>query len=157
MINIRTGNYTSYLGYECQLFEVRTEVPTSELDMKFSVCYSSAENLKLNGFQKHAYADLFCKTVNYNDLKNAYSVNTFGIYKGVMVQVFGKRLDNINIVEVGTNSYYAFKELGFLELDPNWYIKDVNIDEIDEIWEERSTFQGFPMPEGLIDKVYLKK
>ena len=41
--------------------------------------------------------------------------------------------------------------------DENWYIKDVSIDEIIEIWEERIVFQNFSMPEGLKDKVYLKK
>ena len=157
MMNVRTGNYTNYLGYECQLFEVRTEVPTLETDKQFSICYSSAENIKLDGLQKHAYADLFCKTVGYSDLKNAYTVKTFGMYKGVIVQVFGKRLENVNIVEVCTDNNYAFKKLDFLKLEESWYIKDVNIDEISEIWEERIVFQNFPMPEGLNDKVYLKK
>lgn len=157
MMDIRTGNYTSYLGYECQLFEVRTEVPTSETDMMFSVCYSATENLELEGFQKHAYINLFCKTLGYCDLKNAYSVKTLGIYRGIVVHVFGKRLDNANIVEISTDSNYALNELAFLKLDENRYIKDVDIDEISEIWEERIAFQGFPMPERLKDKVYLKR
>lgn len=151
MIEIRTGNYTEYCSHQCQLFEVRSEAPWDE--KQFSIYCSLDE--KLEGFRKHPQKDILCKGISIQEIDNAYSVTTYGIYKSHVVQVFGKQLPDPCVVEIAVDDAEIARKCGLLEMDSNWFIKDIHLNDLSEIWEERFPALGLSMPAGLKHKEYI--
>lgn len=142
MIELRTGNYTIYQGHILSLTELRNEVPISEDEKIFNVCYPFRLNLLLKGFTKQN--NRYFKSLLKNQLDNAFYAQTYGLYKGISVKVFESKL-NISNVEITTKEKRA-NNLSFFDMT-DYFIKEVKVLELDKIWEERSnSTYNLPMP-----------
>jgi hypothetical protein len=152
-VTYRSGDYTVYNDVICKLFEQRSEVP--EPISMFHVCYESKHDYGFEGFEKHPFADMHCKSVPSSEIKNAFSVQTFGEYKGIRVKVFDYKFD-VTIAYIITKDQRAFEKHSFLNMGDH-YAQEVKATNLDKIWEERSkTIYDFPLPENLELYVPLK-
>lgn len=145
---IRTGNYTLYNGVKLQLFEERYEGPIPEDEKLYNMCYNATGNLQLVGFELHPFEELYCKRALTKDIDNAFFVQTFGLYKRIKVKVFNYKPDS-GSVYITTEEKIALDMYSFLD-QGNFYGKDIKVEELEKIWEERKVSQyGLPLPTGL--------
>jgi hypothetical protein len=98
-----------------------------------------------SNFEEHTY----CRVVKKKDLQNAYTVVTLGMYRGIEIKVFSDFNSRNDIVQLAGIHKDALLLMDFIEVNTNWFMKEVKKDELDEIWEERSSVWGLPMPQGL--------
>lgn len=144
MIVLGANNYTLYENKICLLFEQRSEIQLTQNEKKISVCIDS----KKEGFEKHPFENLYCKTVYLHELTNAFSSQTFACYKNIKVKVFGNKRDS-KVVFITTTDRQSAEYLGLFNMG-NYFGKDVKISELDKLWEEYSpSTLSLPMPEGL--------
>lgn len=145
---IRTGNYTIYNGIEMQLFYNRSEVPVPADKQQYSVCYNAALNLSIDGFQKHPFEDIRCKVIRRNELANGFFVQTYGLYKKIVVKVFEYRPDPSRVY-ITTDNMTVIDQYSFLDMGDHCG-KDVGIKELERMWEERTPSQfNLQLPLGL--------
>jgi hypothetical protein len=144
MIVLGANNYTLYENKICLLFEQRSEIQLTQNEKKISVCIDS----KKEGFEKHPFENLYCKTVYLHELTNAFSSQTFAYYKNLKVRVFGNKRTP-NEVFISTSDLQNAERLSFFNMG-TYFGKDVKLIELDKIWEEYSPSPlNLPMPEGL--------
>src|SRR5258708_1651791 len=140
---MRNGIYSYYNGYHLIVNTIRDDDENVLLSFK-------GKSNPFQDFDKSNFEeDTFERIIKRKDLKNAYNVVTYGIYKGYILKVFSvPNTPNYN-VGLATSDKDAYSILNFKEINIDWYMKEVNIDELSELWEERSPALGLPMPEGL--------
>lgn len=154
-MKIRSGNYTIYKGHECRLFEQRYEVPIADYERQYQVCYDSDSTPRFSDFEKHPFEEMFCKSFFLKELDNAFFVKTCGIYKGISVNVFEFR-PNPELLHISLNDGDKAREHSFIQIG-NYYLKEINVNELEKIWEERSiTEYNLPMPNGLPEYEVIK-
>jgi len=147
-MRIRTGNHTIYNGIICQLFAVRHESPIPKKEILYQVCYNSIDRFNFVGFDKHSFEELHCRTFLLSELDNAFYIKTFGIYGGIKVKIFEFRPNN-KLVHIISVEKVAQIKFNFLDMG-NYYLKEIQIEELEKIWEERSQSEyDLPLPEGL--------
>ncbi len=149
-MNLKTGTYTVYRTYHLLINEERTEAPIPEQEKKIMISSNFNGECPFEDFKKHSYENIFCKSVFLNDLQNAYFVKTFGIYKNQKVEVFELQNGIEGMLSITTRDEKIGNALKMSEVNVSWFMKDLNIAELDKLWEERSKSQyNLPMPEGL--------
>ncbi len=149
-MNLNTGTYTVYRTYHLLINEERTEVPISEHEKKFMISSNFNGECPFEDFKKLAYENVFCKSVFLNDLKNAYSVKTFGTYKNQKVQVFELQIGIVGMISIATRDAKVGASLKMIEVNVSWFMIDLHISELDKLWEERSFSEyNLSMPEGM--------
>src|SRR5687767_5017526 len=131
---IRNGEYSIYKGYELNLFESRYDVPIAEEEKVFGLCYHKDKELILDGFKDQIVEGMFCKPVLLKELDNAFSVQSYGLYRGIKVKVFDK--PKFNKVWLTTKGKSSLLSLGFLDMGDYFGICK-SISELDKLWEER--------------------
>lgn len=144
-MNIRVGNYTLYEGHLCKLIENRNEVPVLEEEVGYNVCYMANEELSLKGFDRHPFEKMYCRAFKCVEISNALFINTYGMYRGVKVKVYEYKKDptliHITINDIANLSLNGFEDMG------SYFIKEIQLIELDKLWEERTSSQfNFPMP-----------
>lgn len=142
-MTIRTGNYTIYRENICLIFEIRHELELTQEDIQYQIC----SNFQMDGFEKHPFENLFCKVFNFSDITNAFLVDTFGLYKGIEVNVYEFR-PNPRMVHITTKDKSIATNLSFIDMG-DYYLKEIDIDELEKIWEKiNSSNYPFPMPDS---------
>ena len=148
---MRNGIYTYYQGFHLQVTTIRDDDKSVILNYKDGIC-------PFNNFEKSNQDDgTYNLIIDLKDLINAYYVKTLGLLKGYVFQVFDVKYTSEQIVRIGTNDRDKFISVtGLHESQKDWYIYDIQLFELDGIWEERTPTFNLPMPEGLKEKEIIK-
>ena len=91
-----------------------------------------------------------CKHVHFSELSNVFFIKTFGLYNGLVVQLFTYYAKPEKVC-ISLKDEIAAERYGFLKLSTG-YEKMVESKELEKVWEERSrndNFPGLSFPEGL--------
>jgi hypothetical protein len=155
-MKIRFGTYTLMDGIEMKIFGNRYEVPVPENEKTYGVSYP-AELGRKDGFKLnellYPYSDEYIREINIQEITNAFLVITKAKYKGEVFEVEPYFGDDIHL-HLATKDLELGKKLGFYELHDSYgkpyYLGEVAILEVEEIWEERSPSSfNLPLPVGL--------
>lgn len=148
---MRNGIYTYYQGFHLQVTTIRDDDNRVMLNYKNGTC-------PFNDFVKSSHDDgTYYLIIDLTDLTNAYYVKTFGLFKGNVFQVFDVKYTSEQVVRIGTSNRDKFiSSTGLDESHKDWYIYDIQLSELEEIWEERTPTFNLPMPEGLKKKESIK-
>lgn len=137
---MRNGIYTYYKGYHLEIHTIRDD------DEKVILNYKG-ERSPFKDFDKSRLEkNTFCRVIKKSDLKNAYAVTTYGLYRGVKVKVFQVAFAHDMIVRIATSDKNALNQLDMKEVNKGWYIKDIEKNELEKIWEEGTSIWDLPMP-----------
>jgi hypothetical protein len=134
---IRFGTYTKYKDYDLRLVEISSF---------YRVIYDGS-NCPFEDFVEYT------KNVFYIDLLkeqilNAFSIRTYGIYKGYQFDV--NQLNKDETIGIVTSDIQAYENLKLDFRDRGVYQKEVLKIELEKIWEEYSPSPlKLPMPDGL--------
>lgn len=113
------------------------------------------KDCELKGFEKSKFEDAWYKIIEWEEIKEAFAVKTFGIYKGYKFQLFDFGLDS-NIISIGTKDIKASKNLHLFEVGDLWFMTEVKLSDVESIWEERTPALNLPMPKG-VEKLFVIK
>ena len=134
---IRFGTYTRFGGYDFRLLE---KSDCYRLVFDGAVC-------PLLNFIKYT-DNVFYLDVSKEEIDNAFSIRTYGIYKGYKFDV--NKLNGENIIGIVTDDKNAFEDLKLEFRDRGVYQKEIKINELDKLWEERTqSTHDLPLPKGL--------
>lgn len=146
-MDFRDSYYAIYQGMECILLNT----------LKGWKLVTSNDNAREYGFIKNSAT--YSKILEKRDknLFTAYLVRTKGKYKDFVFTIFqNKRLKDEHKVRLKLNNldFEAYDYFGFPYRNDDASI-EINEEELEEIWEERSRLASFPFK---VDKIkYLKK
>lgn len=152
-MNIRNGTYTLINNIEMALTEYYGHGLDPEIASKHRILSYSGKLGELRGFELFPEADEYRMDVLVTDLNNAFKVNTIAKYKGKIFRV-DSIVGNGEILHLATSDLKLGKEMGFYELHDiygkPYYLGEVNIRDIENIWEERTRSEyELPIPAGL--------
>ncbi|MFO0322474.1 MAG: hypothetical protein ACK504_08600 [Bacteroidota bacterium] len=134
---IRFGTYTRYNDYDFRLL--------NKADYYRIVCDGTI--CPFSNFTKYAN-NFFYLDVPKENITNAFSISTFGIYKGYQFDV-NTMIDN-SYIGIVTDNKEAFDKLNLEFRDRGVYQKEIKISELEKLWEVRSISNlDLPIPEGL--------
>lgn len=121
---VRKGNYTIYKGQEYRFVK--------EQDSSISLISNNIKDLE-NGFNKYS-DDVFIKSIPLRDLKEAYYIHPYALFKGIAFDVIvDEKSQKANL---GTTDVGIAKKLKFDRTDKYYYEKWVPIEEV-QLFEER--------------------
>ncbi len=148
---MRFGKIAIYQGKE---FDI-----TPQDDGKFEL-FNRDPQAKTMGFvEDKTHPGVYCKIVNRKAIETAYKIDNNARYKGrdfgVMPESEYKEKEN-KILIIGGDEKLA-KELGMKLADRSSYLKWIDIDEAELIWEERKPIYGFQLPDGIKRLEIIKK
>lgn len=146
---MRNGIFTYYNGFHLNVNTIRDDDENVLLSFK-------GENNPFENFEKSKFEEnTFEFIIKKENLKNAYNVITYCFYKGYVLKVFSVPNTPNYKVWIATSDKNVYSALNLKQINIDWYMKEINIDELSEIWEERSPALGLPMPEGLKEKEFI--
>jgi hypothetical protein len=144
MILLGANNYTLHEDKICLILDQRSESPLTDAEKTVSICIDCEKE----GFVKHPFENLYCKSVYLSELSNAFFSQTYAIYGDIRVKVYGNT-KNPDLVFITTIDRVKAEPQSFVDMG-TYYGKDVGIAELDKLWEEYSPSSlNLPMPEGL--------
>lgn len=147
-MNIRFGTYTVYRNIEMSITEYYGHGLDQEIEQNHRIISYPEELGMIDGFSFDSISKNFKRDILIDDLENAFYIITKAIYRGQEFNVWVYHEDRKKL------TIYTFNEdLGqkfqFIKLSDR-SIKEVGINEIEKIWEERSpSSYNLPMPDGL--------
>ena len=131
---IRNGLFAKYDNFELELAESRSEVPIPDEEKTFSLWYHNLKDCPFKDFKKCEFGNGFYKTVLIDQIEKPFLVLTYGKYKKLKIEVFkGKE----HKIQIASRSELIAGELDMIKCREDWYTKDVEIRDIDLIWEEK--------------------
>lgn len=133
-MTIRNGIFAKYENLELKLVESRIEVPVSDDKKTFQLWYPNLKDCPFKDFEKDRFGQGFYKTIAISQIGKAFLVNTFGKYKKLKVEVFeGKD----NKVQIASRNLIIAEELNLIKCGKEWYKNEVEISNLNLIWEEK--------------------
>lgn len=133
-MTIRNGIFAKYKHLDLKLVETRSEGPIPDNKKTFQLWYLNFKDCPFEDFEKDRFGSGFYKTIPINQIEKAFLVNTFGKYKKWKVEVFeGKE----NKVQIATRDILNKENLEMIKVGKDWYKKEVEISELEMIWEEK--------------------
>ena len=137
---IRFGTYTKYRGYDLRL---------AEINGLYRVIYDGS-SCPFKDFVEYA-TNVFYLDLSKEQVSNAFSVRTYGIYKGYQFDIC--QLNENDSIGVVTDDKRAYERLNLDFRDRGVYQKEVKINELEKLWEEFTPSKlNLPMPEGIEKK-----
>lgn len=79
----------------------------------------------------------YVKVLNVNEVKEIYSIRTYGIYKGHSVAIRAEDNNKYHIESGGSENIFVV--LGFQIVERGVYRKWINKNELEKEWEEKNT------------------
>ena len=151
----RGGNYTIFKGEICKLYVQRQELPLSKFDNTYVVCYEADEKLDFEGFTKHPFENLWCRSFGYGEIGNAFHAQTYGLFNKLKVKVFKGQSDlsavNIIPAEHPGDCVDLFLDMG------THFAMETTLENLKEVWEERKVSEyDFPFPDGVEKYIVMK-
>ncbi len=138
---MKLGRYAVYRG-----IEYNADL-TSKVNGKSAIELRSGKEETVNiGFIKDKFGD-FVKKVTIDELEQAYSVTTRGVYKGISYALILEEDSKVLIVE---DDESRAKQFGFKFVERGVYEKWVDKNELERIWEEKEGIWGFKTPENAV-------
>jgi hypothetical protein len=143
-MKIRIGPYTVYNGIPLAIKSVKDD------DENILLRYDGFD-VPFVGFEKSTHEEnVYYLKTTLHDIKQAYWVQTFGIYKGFTFELFPLNIPGKNLITITTSDKSALVKLNLTEVKKSLYATDINPIELEKAWEERRP-SGFnlPMPLGI--------
>lgn len=141
---IRFGTYTVFEGQELRLVE---RVDHFRLVFEGPICPSDK-------FVKYA-ANVYYLDVPKVEVTNSFFIRTYGTYRGFRFDI--NQLNDSDKIGIVTDSKEAYDSLHLEFRDRGVYQKDVELKELESLWEEYSqTALNLPMPKELPAKRQLE-
>ena len=132
-MEIRNGIFTRYEDFDLKLVEQRSEVPVSDDKKAFQIWYQNTEDCPFEDFEKDKFGNGFYKIVPISQIEKVFLIITFGKYKKWTIEVFEGKGDK---VQIASRDRTVSEELGMKKIGKEWYMKEVEISDLDLIWEE---------------------
>lgn len=133
-MTIRNGMYAQYENLELKLVEARIDVPVPEDQKTFQIWYPNLKDCPFEDFERDRFDQGFYKTIPISQIEKAFLINTFGKCKKLKVEVFkGKG----NKVQIASRNLMIAEELNLIKVGKEWYMKEVEISNLNLIWEEK--------------------
>ncbi len=132
---MRSGTYAIYKGKEFRAnYSGKGNFLLISKDIK-DLKYGFSPDPRSKGY--------FLKNVTQSDLNEIYNINSRAIYKGDEFQALGVKKSGVEIPDrillVTPNKKIGDKH-GFYMLEPGMYVKEVEISEIDKLFEIKKPF-----------------
>jgi hypothetical protein len=124
----------NYEGHQLKLVESRIEVPVSAKQKTYQLWYEEGSNCPYEDFEKSVHNNGFFKTIGIDQIKNAFWIRTFGLYKKFQIEVFPSK--KRNQIQIATRNKMTASELGLNKLGEHWYKKEVDYSRLELVWEE---------------------
>jgi hypothetical protein len=140
---VRFGTYTIFKTFEFRLIKK---------EQFYSLIYNG-KFCPLPEFKKYTEG-IFYLDIPKLTITNAFSVRTYCLYKGY--QFDANTLIDENHLGIVTDNKEAFEKLNLDFRDRGVFQKEVAINELEKLWEERSTYLNFPFPENFPTKLEIK-
>jgi hypothetical protein len=151
---IRNGIYTYSNGIEMALQEYYGHGLPPSIENHRMISYPKELGL-MDGFKLNPEANIYFKDIKVNEIQNAFRVTTKTTYKGHSFQIFGFNEEK-QVTCLLTRDRNLAKTLDFIDVSDG-HVKDVNLNELDSIWEERETSEyDLPFPKDLETITILK-
>lgn len=115
---LKSGDYALVNNHEYEIYD--------NGDNTFNLVTNDPQSIK-EGFSKDNFSNTFVKTINIKDLKNVYSIKTYGKYKNVEINV---HKENENHYLIGTSDSSIGNTLGLDRTDKYYYEKWVPKEEV---------------------------
>ncbi len=136
---MRFDAYAIYKGIE---FEV------DELDDGRFKLYSRGKPFENLGFEETSTHGVFTKIVTRKEIETAYGIDNFARYKGYNfgISIRSRFKEKENKIMLISSRKSIAEKLGMEMAEQSIYEKWINIDEAEQIWEERKPIYGFQLP-----------
>lgn len=159
-MNVRHGIFSLYQGIEMEIIEDNYEYPRNDGEKIFTLNYSCNESPEscLEGFHKVHSTNKCAKRFLTSEIENAYTVVTKAEYKGLEFVIHPNRKQT-NLAQLATNDDEFASKNGFVKLTnskgESYFLGEVPIEQLTQIWEERSPYMSFRLPEPFLKVVIL--
>jgi hypothetical protein len=142
---IRNGIYSELSNLQIKIFEVRSEVPIEADEKRYLIWYDLDKNCPFDDFVRSNNSDGFYKYVKFEEISNAYSVRTYGIYKSYKFEIFRGEKEANDTISIATRDEKLKNIAELIEVNTSWYMKSIKLFELEKMWEER-TLSPFNLP-----------
>ena len=142
---IRQGVYTLYKGIEMNLTEYYGHGLDQDIELNHRILSYPSKYGLLDDFQYDKNSKRYKKDILITELSNTFLVITKAIYKNdeFMVWVYNDETKKITLF---TRNFNLGEKHHFLKLTDK-YIQEVELVEVEKIWEERTLSDyNFPFP-----------
>lgn len=133
-MKIRNGIFAEYKKLDLKLVETRSDVPISDDKKAFQLWYQNLNDCPYDDFEKDKFGNGFYKNIPISQIEKATLIITFAKYKKLNVEVFEGRE---NKVQITSRNKMIAEELNMIRVGEEWYKKEVEISDLDLIWEEK--------------------
>lgn len=150
-MEIRKGVYTFYDGIEMLIVGYYGHgISNPEIENHRKISYNK-ELGSLDGFKLDDKANRFFRDIHIDELNNAFKVEAKGRYKDEIFSLWGYNKKR-NVIGLITYDDEIARKFDFIKLSDR-YIKEVNPEELDIIWEECTESEfDLPMPKEIEKK-----
>ena len=132
-MTIRNGLFAEYENLDLKLVETRSDVPIPDDKKTCLLWYRNLKDCPFEDFKEDKFGNGFYKIIPISQIEKAFLVFTFGKYKKLDVEVFeGKE----NKVVIASRNKMVAEELNMIRVGEEWYQKEVEISDLDFLWEE---------------------
>jgi len=149
---MKNGNYCILRDYKFELIKIRSEVPYSDSECQFILKDEVFKEPPFTDFVWDNTLNSFIKVLPKSDIKEAFSVQVYCLYKKKKMNVLGNIVLTEGTIRIGTENQELVKELSLIKVSDSWFLKDILLSEVEKIWEERNEIFDLPFPKG-IDRI----
>jgi|SRR6478735_1403104 len=145
---MREGLYTNYEGHLLQVNTIRDN------DEEVVVSYQNEEDALPGFISSRHEPGRYIKVVNLSSIENAFEACNFALYKGHEFSLF--KTKDPSRYKIFTNDKTLQDELALIEVNKDWFGKDVNNIDLEKIWTKNLPALGLPMPSNVKAIEYIK-
>ncbi|MBL7932716.1 MAG: hypothetical protein JNL60_12480 [Bacteroidia bacterium] len=138
-MNIKIGPYTELLGLQLSIKGIRDD--DEHLLLRYEGPEPPSSDFKKSNHEQNVYY----KTILKEHLDNGYWIQTHGLYKGFHVEVIPLNTPDQRMATIMTNDQTIGEALDFLKVSGDKYAKDIEISDLEKIWEERKPYRSLDM------------
>jgi hypothetical protein len=149
-MKIRNGFYCKYENLDLKLVETRNDVPIPDDKRMFQLWYEDPNECPFDDFEKDRFGNGFYKIIPINQIGIVSLVFTYGMINGFNIEVFaGKE----NKIQIASRNIKIAEELGLSNCGVGKFMKQIEISDLDLVWEETIQIKKSVTPLGEVLKL----